>query len=379
MASLEGRLRGADPDLVYDEALTPIPGLLDQLVVTVEAAVDGPGDVGSVEGVGDLLAKAVHALPQRTEVPSVSEVDAYKADIRALRAEVAELLGQTTGEIAARSAEVEQIASRIDEVAASLPPLALQVDELLATKDAELAVELDRIRQQGADTDAALRTQVNGFVEQQGVALEGTLADRTVQFDELIANQTEEAHLTLAVLGDLLEEARKVVGAIGRTGLSGGFQQWGDSEKKSANQMRITSIVFGVLAALSIVAVLLIREFHGDPDKVSLARTLGAVSIPAAFGAVAAYTGRESSKHRRNFVIARRTELELASFGPYLATLTGEEQRSLTAMFAPVFFGQSATHAEEPDHNDQNTPRPIVTELMSQAAKAVRGNQADPP
>jgi hypothetical protein len=126
----------------------------------------------------------------------------------------------------------------------------------------------------------------------------------------------------------------------------------------------------GIAAALIVLVLVGIRvRWAEDHDGADLPLTVGALAVPTALGAVAVYAGKESSRHRRNQVIARRTEIELASFAPFLAELDNDRQAELTAMFAPVFFGQATAHMASDGKGDENAPEPLVRDLLSKIAE----------
>lgn len=188
---------------------------------------------------------------------------------------------------------------------------------------------------------------------------------------ELIDEQSETGAEHIAHIEDLKQQAERLVGAVGRTGLSGGFQQWAETERTQAERMRSIAIALGIAAALAVVVLIVIRvNWAEDHNGTDLPLTVGALAVPAALGAVGAYAGKESSRHRRNQVIARRTEIELASFGPFLAELDADKQGELTAMFTPVFFGQATAHmGSERRGDNENAPEPLIRELLGQIAQ----------
>jgi hypothetical protein len=57
---------------------------------------------------------------------------------------------------------------------------------------------------------------------------------------------------------------------------------------------------------------------------------------------VTLYTGRESARHRTNADHARRTELELASLGPYVDGLEPAQKNALRTKLAERYFGNPA-------------------------------------
>ena len=88
-----------------------------------------------------------------------------------------------------------------------------------------------------------------------------------------------------------------------------------------------------------LVVVNIALNFAGRIDlELLLARFAIAVSVALP----AIYTARESARHRTNADRAKQTELELASLGPFLQTLTHEQQQEITKTLAPVYFGRES-------------------------------------
>lgn len=216
----------------------------------------------------------------------------------------------------------------------------------------------------GAHDD--LRNEARGEFEDE-------VKRQRTEHETLVKEVTGQADAFIADIKKKQEEVERLAAAVGRTGRISGFDQWANSERRSAMWLRFAALLVGIAAAGSVALLLDARaDAIEDDQDVSAAVAVGAISIPAALGAVAIYAGRESARHRRNEVIARRTQIDIHSFGPFISELDEDEQAELTALFTPVFFGQAHIHTERLKDDQRAGPRPLLPEIADQIAERVK-------
>lgn len=70
-------------------------------------------------------------------------------------------------------------------------------------------------------------------------------------------------------------------------------------------------------------------------------------AVIAAFGAIAAYYGRQASGHRTYAQQLRNAQLELHNIGPYLAELDTDARAAVRTQLVPTFFGKAIPSVQE--------------------------------
>jgi len=138
----------------------------------------------------------------------------------------------------------------------------------------------------------------------------------------------------MSELGSLQDQAEEIVGAIARTGMAGGYQEYAEAEAKQADRYRLGTIVLGVAAVLVLGAEILFGDF-GDVATEALVLKF---TLSAALGGLAGYTARQSAHHREAARRARNIQLALASIGPYLQQLEESKRVAVLEAFAFLFF-----------------------------------------
>ncbi|WP_433694960.1 hypothetical protein [Paraburkholderia phenoliruptrix] len=145
----------------------------------------------------------------------------------------------------------------------------------------------------------------------------------------------------LSLIQDKQNEAEKIVQIVGNIGVTGNYQKVAHSERKAASLWRWITIGFFV-ASIAVVAWA-IATFHGGPDwHLALIRLLAAIGLSTP----AYYTARESARHRTTADAASRAELELASLGPFIQSLSADDQAEIRRELSKSYFGQATKEHE---------------------------------
>jgi hypothetical protein len=114
---------------------------------------------------------------------------------------------------------------------------------------------------------------------------------------------------------------------------------------------------------LAIWGVIHAQQNSGDTADV-LAKGLASF----VFFGIAGYLATQSGKHRDREERARRRELELAAFGPFIGDLSEEKQEALVEKLADRIFGH-----EPPATNGEDGLTQENVSLLGQIAAIVRG------
>ncbi|MBI1785918.1 hypothetical protein HYR69_12305 [Candidatus Sumerlaeota bacterium] len=153
--------------------------------------------------------------------------------------------------------------------------------------------------------------------------------------EKISEDRSLEASEKLQQISGNLDRAKKIVGLIANTGMSGHYQKVANREWWAAEIFRRIAILF--LMVMAGVVVWVVSEVRADNFnwEVALFRMAVAVTLLAPW----IYSAHESDKHRTNEMRNRRLELELASIQPYLETLPSEKSQIVIEKLAERYFG----------------------------------------
>ncbi len=383
-AHLRSRLRASDPTTVVVGALqSVIPQAISNVHTRLHEHLGGATPDGAHMEM-DTLAAHVASLPlpvglEGADAPAA--IDAAQALALAAAERVAQKVEVLELEISRLKAVSDEL--RTEALAQARADLDATRSELAVLRG-EVGVVLDSFRADFAREQERRDGEHLSATEAAAKAHETALADfRTASLREAEARNGEAASALEAleargqefidVLSGFHDEAVRLVGAMGRIGLTNGYMEWENSEKVAADEFRKRTLRYGIAGAVSLIAVVaahVLTDIFVDDAPFDFTLTTAGIALPAAFGAIATYAAREANKHRRNEVLARRTALELASFGPFIAQLDPHKQEQLTAMFTPVFFGQAPTvgSSEAGDHGFRPPTQEVLGQIMTKLA-----------
>lgn len=342
VGAADSQLRTADPHLIGPNMLSLLDGALNQVVSALQALLaqpqDQPANLAGSLAPGHTLAEALATWPPLTSEEAASEA---RAAIGGLRDATQTALASMEERVQAAGMQADALRQKLGESSVqseqSLQALQTQVGELSSTITQEKA-RLDEALRANQVTFEQDQTQRRTDYTEKVQAAEAAFstARETIETQaKAEAEASSKAALDhVAALEELRGRAREIVGVIGRTGMSGGYQQDADKEEAAADRYRRFTIGFAA-AALAVLAVAAFGATFQDADTPEL---VSRALLSAAFGGIAAYTARQSAHHRGNARAARTLELKLASIGAYLEPLDPQRQKEVLEAFAYLLF-----------------------------------------
>jgi len=264
------------------------------------------------------------------------------------------------------------------------------LEQEAATAKTSLEQQVDQARQSVAQTTQQIQTKLQE-VEQAKQGLDNAVRqhesqfstaqeERRKQFSESVEKRSEEFRSIvegartqlkekldmlvatgtgyIETLESLKAQVEEIVGAVGATALSGGFNETADTERRSANVWRWIGV--GVTAVALLVAYYAVEPLHSTTQWTRLGAK--AILVLPLLG-LATYALKESAKHRRVQWRNRRVALELASIEPYLMLYPDEERNQIKKDLVERWFAQP-----EPvgDKDDDVSPSTLLR-LLEQA------------
>lgn len=234
--------------------------------------------------------------------------------------------------------------ARIAAIQEAVEALAQQVLEVRGTA----ATELEKLKRTYSIEDAARK-------KNEEIAFEQFELNRNAELQR--ATRDAEA------LSDMHKQATRLIAAMGEKGTTTNYRIIADKESTAANFYRgVTLAIFGLGIVIATTSLWL--HFR-SPE------TLDSIAIKLLFAIVittpAWYTAKESARHRSTADRARRTELELASLGPYIEMLPTDERTKIRAALTTRYFGTDSKDHDVSPPVDINTLLQRVTDMLKAA------------
>lgn len=237
----------------------------------------------------------------------------------------------------ALKAEVEQLRIEISNERSSAHQLS---ETLNAQKNEAIAVNA-RMQQEFAEAETRRNaafseriSEINSVAEQ---ARDKLSASAKASLDALAKNE---------------QDAKRIVQVVGNIGTTANFQKIAEDEAKQANLWRwITVGLFALGIGVAIVTFIKFLNAESTPEHAWTAaiRLLYAIAVTAP----AWYAAKESARHRTNSDTSKRTELELASLGPFIELMPDDKKIAIREALVQKYFGNGVKpHEIEPAGNE---------------------------
>lgn len=243
--------------------------------------------------------------------------------------------------------ELESLRASISTEHASLAQLA----ELVAQNKNEAMAINAKIQHDFAEHETRRNS---AFTDKMVEIAEGAEFDRN--------HHKESAKKTLAQLTQMEQDAKRIVQVVGNIGVTGNFQRIANKESEQADFWRWATIVmFGI--GIFFAAVTFFKFLTSEPTPENLWSSAVRLLYAIAITAPAWYAAKESARHRSNADLARQTELELASLGPFIELMPDDKKNSIRESLIEKYFGNGIS-----PHKVQ----PMGAELKDVAIEAIR-------
>lgn len=344
--------------LVPQETRDPYVGTLDRLEHVLAYA-----SVVLVETDGQLVSPQVHqalasafgrvqgevaSQPQSAEeyssivLSALSDLPVAEGRLTAQEAKAAAktFARSTQGRLTQLQASVESARGRADEVGEQVGAEREAFEQFIGDRRTEAEELVSGTRSQLEEIEqraqAALTEQNEVFrkaQDERGEHFNASLEGFEGRLEEVAKHATERADGLIAELGRKNEDATSLLAALGVRGTAGRWAQEAKDQRKAANIWRWVTV--GVVVA-AVAAALFASRADSVDDPAFVSRTL----VSLAFAGLAAYTARQSGRHRAREERARTLELELAAFGPFIESLPEERQHDQREKMVDRAFGR---------------------------------------
>jgi len=311
------------------------------------------GAIGAPEGYVDPILVYVNALPvahDRDVEQAVRDAAAnfQRSATQRIRA-VEESSTKAIADLDQRRATLEaQLAALETGTATAKSDVETQMDALTADFEKKLTAYDVNLVNQRASFDNLVTSHSETFAESQterATEFDVALATAQQRLDAFELRVGQEVDERVAEIRRMEDESSKLVGAIGLAGTSERYGVEAVAQKQVADKLRN----FTVGLALGAVAMAVFAVVHNPEDAHATAAKLG---VSVVFGALAAYTARQSGRHRTREERARNLQLELTAFAPFIELLPEDQQEFERVLMTRKTFGNIAALPEaDAEHN----------------------------
>ena len=345
LSFVESALGAADPHLVSPGQLDELSKHLDQCRNELHHYSENGSEkhLNAASSHLDALLPYAHIIQHATTAePGVAAIVEGASGFRSKAVETLKELESATesaeGKLASVEAKCEEAQDHLkaerQRLDAALADHQTQFGEAQNSRGTEFTEGERKRNEAHADLVSEQKTAIEEERKELRDGNEALLNARLERWEEEESKTKEKAEGFLSDLERLKEEARKVVGLIGNTGMSGHYQSVANKEWKSALVWNIvTVLLIGVLITFTIIAYASALESDFSPGA------FGArISVAVACGLAAVFTGHIARAHGRTERANRSRELIFASLSPYLETLEPGEAQKIKGSLASVLF-----------------------------------------
>lgn len=160
------------------------------------------------------------------------------------------------------------------------------------------------------------------------------VAELDNKFNDFILAKKAEFEQHLLYLNAKRSEVDELVGTVSGTAIYGSYYECAKNEKYWADATRIISFLLMIV----VVAVIGLTLYESAGQEFNLQFVLFRFVFSIALSVPAAYTARESAKHRNQQYQYQRLSMDLKSIDPYLSSLPSDLQHKLKVEMANKMF-----------------------------------------
>lgn len=345
-AAVSGRALIAltDPKVTPKAVADQVRNKAEQLRNNVaQAAESGGANGGTINGPAEELLTALVQLRQ----PGAPVEEKAK--------EAARRFSQSLGPRSrAVEGEIEKLETRLKEISESATAEAAAAKERLDTLRGEIESTETRVGELISDQDAKFTEAQEKRREEHAKAISAAgdrLGKAAAEFEK---NKDE----VTARLNEIKEEVAEAAAAIGAS--TAGVDHGAESAQQTRLALIWSLVTISVLLVAAAVPIFVLEILKADQSPESVA---GKITVGLIIAGVAGYTGGLAHHHRERAANARRLEIEMNAFGPFIATLDRDDRNDLRSTAVWRFFGPNPA-AREPDGDPR--PGPRIAELLHQ-------------
>ena len=230
-----------------------------------------------------------------------------------------------------------ELVAASEAAAASIDNARAEIEDSLGGMSERFDSAQDRRTERFGELENAKRAEFDSQVDAWAVG-----------WAEKLKELEDEADRWRAGIEALLLQAEKVLGTSAAAAVYGAADEEARRQQKSAEILRIASVVFLALAVGAGLWLIFEMPPSSDPTLSEILVFISTrASIVGVIGYIGIYCGRESGRHRSREAMARRDAMNIAAFRPFLAELPVDERNAEIRLAGRSFFRVTGTNGTE--------------------------------
>lgn len=350
---LSGLLRRVDPLLIIPAWLDNLRNCLSQANSHVDQ-FRADGNVDQLTSANGQMDNAlVHSAPLHA-LATPADVEDLREAISTFRRACGQLTRHLESEVDQTQTAASTLKSKLDELTTEVTSQKQRLDVAITSftqsfNDAETARSRDfsELKEKShADFEEHLETwrdKAKTLRDENQEAFDALISNADDAHKSSLAGSEKKCADLLSEIGTHRSEAERLVGIISMTGMVGGYQRVANIERSAFVRWRIGTVVSMVL--LSGFAIY--TFFAAVSPEFQPGMFANRLFVTVTLAILAGYSAFQADRHRRAEIENRRMELELASFDPFLASLTDEERNELKKAVADRLFGRNLISGDD--------------------------------
>ncbi len=368
LAYIKLRINKADPSLIPLSVLNTLDDTLQQVTHSLSAFRDSnnEGHLGQALQQLDSCIIQVASIPLQTS----AGLDDMNKTATSFRSSVANLFLALKGDADGLSKMQFDLQQKITEASSEITNQKQRLDTAITAFQQQFSDSQQTRQNEFASSEQNRLTAAQSSEESRQGTFETIKQQQTEDFgifksqaltthNELVESLKDAAKSALGIIETQKTHAEKLVGIITNTGMAYGFQKTANEERKQAY---IWSIVAVVAMSVWIITGCVFFGFTYDKE-LTLPSVIRQFLISTPFVLLSGFAAMRVAQHQKNERAMRKSELEIASIDPFLATLSDEDRNEVKREFATRYFG----------HKDvQEKQEPVPSNLVELAGSLVK-------
>lgn len=318
----------------------------------------------------DKLEQELQALGELApNLQQLQELTSTEADIRARSQASLTSASEARTIIDTASTRVTEIGARTTELEASLSRITVALSTVESSSREFITQQQTAFSQAETERSTAFST----ILAEKSKELSKTLDELTKKAKDEIATLTRNVSKNRATVEEAKTEVERILGIVGEEALIGEYSKNAARDRRVANVWRW--VTAGAIALA--VAATTWLAFSATNTSSTWRELLAKVILAVSLSALAGYTARQSSEHRRAQRHSEEMASQLAALKPYLIGLTEPAiADEILSGIAPNFFGRQP-EAQESDlplkFNKKDNPM-ITGQLLALLSEIIKAN-----
>lgn len=304
---------------------------------------------------------AIHVLATPSEVESLREVSS------SFRRSCSQLIRNLESEVLQTDEASKALKAKLDELSSETVEQKKRLDEAITNFSENFNASQTKRNEEFSSLKEQSKTtflNIIDYCQESFGNFQSKTNEQSIELQEELRNEHSTLLETVQkensrVLEDIENykiKAEEIVGIISMTGMVGGYQKVANQEKRAFERWRWATVISMTL----LIAFGVHTFFTTVSQNFEPAVFVNRLFVTLTFVLLSGYAALQSDRHRKAEVENRRMELELASFDPFLATLSEDERNELKKKMAERIFGRHTTLND----NNEHVPNHILVELL---------------